>query len=139
MDIKSLDVESLGFKFFVDGLVTVINRRRDGESYPATWRRQRENSPKNPVFWRMLLRTIGKMLVKAFSTSLSVCEKLAIALLFYLPQVADEVIDFTEVSPLKVSRCEPIEGRSPPKRFIPIYKIEIGGYARSDSTSAPAI
>lgn len=123
---------------FEERLVASVNRHREGESLELLWLRRRECSPKRPIFWGIVIRTLRKFLVRIFSISLDVCEKIAIALSFSSNEIIADVFISIGTSSLKVDLPRYEVSRGPPKRFVPLPDAEIGGYARSDST-VPAI
>ena len=124
---------------FKDRLVASVNRRREGESYELLWLRQRECSPKRPIFWGIVIRTLRKFLVRVFSVGLSVCEKIAIALSFSSKGTVVYIWISIDISPLKIELPRYEVSRGPPKRFVPLPDAEIGGCARNDSLIVPAI
>jgi hypothetical protein len=118
-------------------LEETVNRQRDGESFELLWLRQRECASNRPIFWRILIRTLSKFLVKAFSVSLAATETLALALAFSLrEQICWETSleGPTDMEPLRYEY-----DRGSPEVFIPVPDIETGGCARNDSLVAPAI
>ncbi len=123
---------------FEERLVASVNRHREGESLELLWLRRRECFPKRPIFWGIVIRTLRKFLVRIFSISLDVCEKIAIALSFSSNEIIADVFISIGTSSLKVDLPRYEVSRGPPKRFVPLPDAEIGGYARSDST-VPAI
>ena len=124
---------------FEERLIASVNRHREGESYELLWLRQRECSPKRPIFWGIVIRTLRKFLIRVFSVGLSVCEKIAIALSFSSKGTVAEIFVLTNISPLKIELPRYEVSRGPPKHFVPLPDAEIGGCARSDSLIAPAI
>lgn len=124
---------------FEKKLVASVNRRREGESYELFWLRQRECSPKRPIFWKIVIRTLRKFLIRVFSTSLDVCERMAIALSFSSKGIIADAFISIDTSHLKIELPRYEVSRDPPKRFVPIPDAEIGGCARNDSLIAPAI
>ena len=123
MDIAALKKKLEAFVF----------RPREGKSWEFVLERQRELKPNRTIFWRILIRTLRKFLVKVYSVSLTVGEKLALILSFS----PSGVIEYGWVIfPQALSKTEPPRHervRAPPKGFVPLPDVEIGGCARSDS------
>ncbi|MEG3863826.1 hypothetical protein [Microcoleus sp. herbarium12] len=124
---------------FKERLIVSANRHRESESYELSWVRQRECSPRRPIFWRMVIRVLRKFLIKVFSTSLSVCEKIATATSFSLIAVIVLIFPTVDDTPLKIELPRGEVSRGPPKGFVPLPDAEIGGCARNDSLIVPAI
>jgi hypothetical protein len=124
---------------FKEKLLASVNRHREGESYELLWLRQREYSPRHPVFWGILIRTLRKFLIRVFSVALDVCEKIATVMSFSWFRVITFIFSEFERVPLKIELPRYEVSRGPPKRFVPLPDAEIGGCARSDSLIAPAI
>lgn len=118
---------------FKKKLVASVNHHSEGESYELLWRRQREHSPKRPRFWRIVIRVLRKFLIRVFSASLSVCEKIAIALSFSPGGTVLDGFAVIEGSPPKIEQPRYEVNRGPPDGFVSVPKAEIGGCARSDS------
>jgi hypothetical protein len=123
---------------FREKLTASVNHHREGESYEALWRRQRECSPKRAIFWQILIRILRKFLIRVISISLQVCEKVATAISFSPSEEVILIFPIVEGSSAKIGLPRYQVSRDPPKRFIPIPDSEIGGCARSDS-AVPAI
>ena len=116
-----------------------MNRQKDGESFELLWLRQRECASNRPIFWRILIRTLSKFLVKAFSVSLAATETLALALAFSLRELVQICWETSLEVPTDMEPLRHEYDRGPPEVFIPVPDIETGGYARNDSLVAPAI
>ena len=129
MDITTLKRKLEAFEF----------RPREGESWEFVWERQRELKPSRALFWRVLIRTLKKFLVKTCSVALTVGEKFALTLTFSPSGSLESVwIVFPEAPSELKPRIEEFDRRSP-KGFVPLPDAEIGSCARNDSLIAPAI
>ncbi|MEG4415732.1 hypothetical protein Q5692_33685 [Microcoleus sp. C2C3] len=114
-----------------------------GDKEFSLWRRReevlRQVSRNSWRFWkdvcRLIRGQIRVLLNSSFSTSLFAALLLEDLLVYaFVYAFLDN-----EVDPSKVKQSKPEVGRAPPKRFIPLPDAEIGGYARNDSLTAPAI
>jgi len=129
MDIAALKKKLQAFVF----------RTREGESWEFALERQRELTPLRAMFWSILIRTLKRFLVKVYSISLAVSERLALILSFCLDITIKN--EWTEI-PETPSKAEPPKyqcDQAGPKIFVPLPDAEIGGCARNDSLIAPAI
>jgi hypothetical protein len=129
MDIAALKKKLQAFVF----------RPVEDETWEFVWERQRELKPLRVIFWRVLILTLSRFLVKVYSVSLAASEHLALILSF----CSDITIknEWTEI-PETPSKAEPPKyqcDRAEPKIFVPLPDAETGGCARNDSLIAPAI
>jgi len=129
MDIAALKKKLQAFVF----------RPREGESWEFALERQRELTPLRVLFWRVLIRTLSRFLVKVYSVPLAVSEHLTLI----LSLCSDITIknEWTEIpeTPSKVELPRYECDQAPPKIFVPLPDAETGGCARNDSVTAPAI
>jgi len=112
---------------------------REGESWEFVLERQRELKPNCLLFWRVLIRTLSKFIVKVYSVSLSASETLALALAFGLRELAQIYWDLPLETPPKIELPRYESDRGLPEIFTPLPDFETGGCARNDSLIAPAI
>jgi hypothetical protein len=120
-------------------LEAFVFRPIEGESWEFVLERQRELKPSRAMFWRVLIRTLRKFLVKVYSVALTVGEKFAL-ILGFSPSATIE--DGWVILSQALSKLEPPGNecdRGPTKGFVPLPDVEIGGCARNDSLIAPAI
>jgi hypothetical protein len=110
-----------------------VNCHREGESLDLWQLRQRECSPTRPIFWRILIRTLRKFLVKVYSVALAVGENFVLILAF--SQSGTIETDWLILCPTPPKLESPGNecDRTPPKGFVPLPDVEIGGCARNDS------
>jgi hypothetical protein len=120
-------------------LESTVIRPREGESWEFVLERQRELKPNRLLFWRVLIRTLSKFLVKVYSVSLSASESLAFALTFGLHEFAQIYWDSLLETPPKIELPRYESDRGPPEIFTPLPDFEIGGCARNDALIATAI
>jgi len=129
MDIAALKKKLQAFVF----------HPREGESWEFALERQRELTPLRAMFWLVLIRTLGRFLVKVYSVPLAVSEHLALILSFCSGiTIKNEWTEIPE-TPSKVELPRYECDRAPPKIFVPLPDAETGGCARNDSVTAPAI
>jgi hypothetical protein len=129
MDIAALKKKLQAFVF----------RSREGETWEFVWERQRELTPLRVMFWRVLIRTLRRFLVKVYSVSLAVSEHWALILSFgWIATIKNEWTEIPE-TPSKAELPKYQCDRAGPKIFVPLPDAEIGGCARNDSLIAPAI
>lgn len=114
-------------------LLALLSHHGKGESYESFWLQQRKYSPKHPEFWRVVIWILKKLLIRVLSTSLNLCEKIAIARSFLLPRAVLNSFATIEDSPPKIEQPRYEVVRDPPDGFVSVPKVEIGGCARSDS------
>ncbi|MEG4488015.1 hypothetical protein [Microcoleus sp. D2_18a_B4] len=112
---------------------------REGESWEFVLERQRELKPTRTMFWRVLIRTLSKFLVKVYSVSLSANEKLALVIAFGFSEILDTFWVIPVEVPGKVELPRYECDRGPPESFVPFPDAEIGGCARNDSLIAPLV
>jgi hypothetical protein len=124
---------------FKKKLQAFVFRPRECESWEFVWERQRELTPLRTIFWRILIRTLSRFLVKVYSVPLAVSEHLALILSFCSDMAVKN--EWTEIpeTPSKVELPRYECDRAPPKIFVPLPDAETGGCARNDSVTAPAI
>jgi hypothetical protein len=129
MDIVALKKKLQAFVF----------RPVEGETGEFVWERQRELKPFRLMFWQVLIRTLGRILVKVYSVPLAASEHLALILSFCSDITFKN--EWTEIpeTPSKVELPRYECDRAPPKIFVPLPDAETGGCARNDSVTAPAI
>lgn len=116
-----------------------VNYHREGESLDLWWLRLRECAPDRLIFWRILIRTLKKILVKVYSVALDVAENFVFILSFSPCGMVKSGLVILLIAPSKIElpRYECHQGL--PKCFLPLPKAELGGCARSASVTAPAI
>ncbi len=120
-------------------LQAFVFRPMKDETWEFALERQRELTPLRAIFWRVLIRTLRRFLVKVYSISLAVSERLALILSFCLDiTIKNEWTEIPE-TPSKAELPKYQCDRARPKIFVPLPDAEIGGCARNDSLIAPAI
>jgi hypothetical protein len=128
MDIAALKKKLQAFVF----------RPIKDETWEFALERQRELTPLRAMFWRVLMRTLRRFLVKVYSISLATSEPLALILSFCLDiTIKNEWTEISETlskAELPKYQCD----RAGPEIFVPLPDAEIGGCARNDSLIAPA-
>jgi hypothetical protein len=124
---------------FKKKLQAFVFRPREGESWEFVWEHQRELTPLRTIFWRILIRTLSRFLVKVYSVPLAVSEHLALILSFCSDMAVKNEWKEIPETPSKVELLRYECDRASPKIFVPLPDAETGGCARNDSVTAPVI
>jgi hypothetical protein len=114
-------------------------RRVKGEYLAEVWANQRKCSFKNPEFWKVVSWTLRRLVSASFGVKLSLAYTFAdIVHLAKTGALQEFCLKLAAlVAEAEMPCCELY--RSPPKGFKPLPDAEIGGCARNDSVTAPAI
>jgi hypothetical protein len=124
---------------FVEAVRELCHNPWSGDTIFSRWGRCKEASQNSWKFWKKVLSFLKGQIHGLLNSSFRTNPLDALLLAYPLvSSVFVSTSSSSETSSSKVEVPRPEISRSPPKRFIPLPDVEIGGYARSD-TSSPAI